>query len=70
MDLNEIYTQVIAEHCSSTKNRREIKIPMLISKDQFNCGDELRIGVKLENGKIKMPPIQVLAVLFHKPQPL
>lgn len=54
MDLNEIYTQVIAEHCSSTKNRREIENPdAYIEGINSSCGDELRIGVKLENGKIK-----------------
>lgn len=54
MDLNDIYTDTIAEHCTSTKNRREIENPdAYIEGVNASCGDEIRIGVKLENGRIK-----------------
>lgn len=54
MDLNEIYTDTIAEHCTSTKNRREIENPdVYIEGTNASCGDEIRIGVKLLDGKIK-----------------
>lgn len=53
MELNEIYTDTIAEHCTSTKNRREIENPdAYIEGVNASCGDEIRIGVKLQDGKI------------------
>lgn len=53
MNLKDIYTEIIQEHCSSTANRREIENPdACIDGVNPSCGDMLKICVKIKDGKI------------------
>lgn len=54
MDLSEIYTEVIAEHSISTKNKRKMKKPDFVMEGvNPSCGDELAIGVKFSGTTIE-----------------
>lgn len=48
MNLSEIYTEVIAEHSRSGKNKREIKNPdFALEGMNPSCGDEIKVEAKL-----------------------
>lgn len=54
MDLSEIYTEVIAEHSISTKNKRKMeKADFVMEGVNPSCGDELAIGVKFSGTTIE-----------------
>ncbi|KAF5062035.1 Iron-sulfur cluster assembly scaffold protein IscU [anaerobic digester metagenome] len=54
MDLSEIYTEVIAEHSVSTKNKREMEKPDFVMEGvNPSCGDELAIAVKFSGTTIE-----------------
>lgn len=54
MDLSEIYTEVIAEHSRSARNKREIAQPDFVLEGvNPNCGDELAIAVKFSGTTIE-----------------
>lgn len=48
MNLSEIYTEVIAEHSRSMKNKREIKDPDFVLEGvNPSCGDEIKVAAKI-----------------------
>lgn len=54
MDLSEIYTEVIAEHSISTKNKRKMEKPDFVMEGvNPSCGDELAIEVKFSGTTIQ-----------------
>lgn len=54
MDLSEIYTEVIAEHSVSTKNKREMEKPdFVMGGVNPSCGDELVIAVRFSGTTIE-----------------
>jgi nitrogen fixation NifU-like protein len=54
LDLSEIYTEVIAEHSMSTKNKREMEKPDFVMEGvNPSCGDELAIAVKFSGTTIE-----------------
>jgi len=54
LDLSEIYTEVIAEHSVSTKNKREMEKPDFVMEGvNPSCGDELAIAVKFSGTTIE-----------------
>ncbi len=54
MDLSEIYTEVIAEHSMSTKNKRKMEKPDFVMEGvNPSCGDELIIAVKFSGTTIE-----------------
>lgn len=54
LDLSEIYTEVIAEHSMSTKNKREMENPDFVMEGvNPSCGDELAIAVKFSGTTIE-----------------
>lgn len=54
MDLSEIYTEVIAEHSRSARNKREIAQPDFVLEGvNPSCGDELAIAVKFSGTTIE-----------------
>lgn len=54
LDLSEIYTEVIAEHSMSTKNKREMEKPDFVMEGvNPSCGDELSIAVKFSGTTIE-----------------
>lgn len=53
MNLDDIYTEVIAEHSNSKANKRELSSPdMVLEGVNPSCGDELKIAFKTSEGKI------------------
>ncbi len=54
MDLNSIYTELIMEHNSSTKNKRHLKEADVIEKGHNpSCGDEIFLEVKFKEDIIE-----------------
>ncbi len=54
MDLNDIYTEVIAEHSISTRNKRVLDNPdAVLQAINPSCGDEIQIAVKITDGVIE-----------------
>lgn len=54
MDLHDIYTEVIAEHSISTKNKREMENPDLVLEGiNPSCGDEIKVAAKISGKTIK-----------------
>lgn len=53
MDLSEIYTEIIAEHSKSARNKKHMTNPTCILKGRNpSCGDEIDLELKLEQGII------------------
>jgi len=54
MDLNAIYTELIAEHSKSKHNKRHLMDPTVVLKGKNpSCGDEITLEVKLKDGIIE-----------------
>ena len=54
MDLNDIYTEIIAQNSKSTKNRREIENPDVVLEGvNPSCGDDIHLALRLKDGKIE-----------------
>lgn len=54
MDLSSIYTELIAEHNSSTRNKRKIDSPDMILKGKNpSCGDEIELQLKIKDDLIE-----------------
>ena len=54
LDLSEIYTEVIAEHSRSARNKREMEKPDFVMEGvNPSCGDELSIAVKFSGTTIE-----------------
>ncbi|SMC27682.1 nitrogen fixation protein NifU [Clostridium acidisoli DSM 12555] len=54
MDLNSIYSEIIAEHNSSNHNKRHVEGADHIEKGHNpSCGDEIELELKIENGIIE-----------------
>ncbi len=54
MDLSSIYTELIAEHNASTRNRRRLENPDAVMEGiNPSCGDELEIAVRIKDGVIE-----------------
>ena len=53
MDLSEIYTEIIAEHNSASKNKKHLQAPNIV-KEGINpsCGDEIKLELEVENDVI------------------
>lgn len=54
MDLNSLYSEIIMEHNRSTHNKGKLENPT-VEEIGYNpsCGDDLKIGFLLEDGKIE-----------------
>ena len=48
MNLNEIYTEIITEHSTSTRNRRHLEQ----AGKNPSCGDEIELELLIEHGQI------------------
>lgn len=54
MELNELYSQIIKDHNLSQHNKHELKDANVIMPGRNpSCGDEIKLFLKLEDGKIK-----------------
>jgi len=54
LDLNDIYTEVIAEHSISTRNKRVLdNLDAVLQAINPSCGDEIQIAVKITDGVIE-----------------
>lgn len=54
MNLSEIYTEVIAEHSKSARNKKHLAAPTLVLKGRNpSCGDEIELELKLKDGVIE-----------------
>ncbi|MDT8718086.1 SUF system NifU family Fe-S cluster assembly protein [Clostridium sp. 19966] len=54
MDLSSIYTELIAEHNSSTRNKRKIDNPDMVMKGKNpSCGDEIELQLKIKDDLIE-----------------
>ncbi len=54
MELSEIYTEIIAEHSKSLRNKKHMDNPTVTLKGRNpSCGDEIELELKLENGVIR-----------------
>ncbi|WP_312334400.1 Fe-S cluster assembly sulfur transfer protein SufU [Anaerospora hongkongensis] len=54
MNLSEIYTEVIAEHSKSVRNKKHLAAPTLVLKGRNpSCGDEIELELKLKDGVIE-----------------
>ncbi|OPJ59521.1 Fe-S cluster assembly sulfur transfer protein SufU [Clostridium oryzae] len=54
MDLSDIYTELIMEHNSSSRNKRHIDRPNMVLKGRNpSCGDEIEIELKVEDNVVK-----------------
>ena len=54
MDLDAIYTELIAEHSKSKRNKRHLTDPTVVLKGKNpSCGDEITLEVKLKDGIIE-----------------
>jgi nitrogen fixation NifU-like protein len=53
-DLNDLYQQVILDHCKHPRNFRELANPTCSAQGHNPlCGDQLKLYVAIENGVIK-----------------
>ena len=53
MNLEEIYTDLIAEHARSTENRRHLEHATIVERGHNpSCGDEITLELKIADGKI------------------
>lgn len=53
MDLNDIYTQVIAENSKSKRNRHEVESPSVVLEGvNPSCGDDITLSVRLSDDGI------------------
>ncbi len=54
MNLDAIYTELIAEHSKSKRNKRHLLDPTVVLKGKNpSCGDEITLEVKLNDGIIE-----------------
>jgi len=54
MNLDEIYTELIAEHNQNKKNKRSLDNPTIVEHGHNpSCGDEISINLKLNEDKIE-----------------
>lgn len=54
MELSEIYTEIIAEHNQSGRNKHHLVAPTHTLKGRNpSCGDEIELELKIEDGVIK-----------------
>lgn len=54
MDLSSIYTEIIAEHNASGRNRRHLEHPDIVEAGRNpSCGDEIKLEVELADGIIR-----------------
>ena len=54
MNLDDIYTELIAEHSRSKENKHHLAAPNLVLKGRNpSCGDEISLELEEENGIIK-----------------
>lgn len=54
MNLSDIYTEIIAEHNKSGRNKKQIQNPTVILKGRNpSCGDEIELALKVANGIIE-----------------
>lgn len=54
MNLDAIYTELIAEHSKSKRNKRHLLDPTVVLKGKNpSCGDEITLEVKLKDGIIE-----------------
>ncbi|AJQ26702.1 Fe-S cluster assembly sulfur transfer protein SufU [Pelosinus fermentans] len=54
MDLSEIYTEIIAEHNKSKRNKKQMENPTVILKGRNpSCGDEIELALKVEKNIIQ-----------------
>lgn len=54
MDLNSIYSEIIAEHNASNHNKHHIEGAAVVEKGHNpSCGDEIELELKVDNGVIE-----------------
>ena len=54
MDLNDIYTEIIAQNSKSTKNKRVLESPDVVLEGvNPSCGDDIHLALRLKDGKIE-----------------
>lgn len=54
MELDSIYTELIAEHSRSAVNKHHLALPTIVKKGRNpSCGDEITLELVVENGIIK-----------------
>lgn len=54
MDLSSIYTELIAEHNASGRNKRQLENPDVVLKGRNpSCGDEILLQLKVKDGVIE-----------------
>ena len=54
MEIDSIYTELIAEHSKSTEHRHHLEHPTAVLKGHNpSCGDEITLELQVEDGKIK-----------------
>lgn len=52
-EIDEIYTDLIMEHSTNSSNRKQIEKPTSsMLGHNPNCGDEIKLELKIENNKI------------------
>jgi nitrogen fixation NifU-like protein len=53
LNLSDLYTEIIAEHNASTRNRRPLEQANVIRAGKNpSCGDEIELSLLLQDGKI------------------
>lgn len=53
MELNEIYTEIITEHSTSTRNRCHLEhASVSLAGKNPSCGDEIELELLIEHGRI------------------
>ena len=54
MDLSGVYTEMIAEHNKSGRNKKHLVEPTIVLKGRNpSCGDEISLELKVNNGVIE-----------------
>lgn len=54
MDLSEVYTEIIAEHNQSGRNKKHLTQPTLVLKGRNpSCGDEIELELTVKDGVIE-----------------
>lgn len=54
MNLEDIYTDLIAEHSRSTENRRHLEHASLVERGHNpSCGDEITLELSIKDGRIE-----------------
>lgn len=54
MNLNDIYNEVIAEHSTSARNRRNLENSSItLSGKNPSCGDEIELKLLIKDGRIE-----------------